>query len=89
MIDALKGPCLLDLADLMQTSVETLSEIFVMSTVAQIIGSFSCKYTCAEFCVIFSEDSDIEEFKMNDQKLNRGFDLSLMCHFTYRWLPSS
>ena len=43
LIDSIKGPCLLDLADLMQTSVDKISDIFVISIVAHGIGAFSCK----------------------------------------------
>ena len=47
-MDSLKGPCLMDLAELFQTSVDTLSIIFVISITAQAIGAFSCKYAFVE-----------------------------------------
>ena len=43
LIDSMKGPCLLDLADLMQTSVDKISDIFFISIMAHGIGAFSCK----------------------------------------------
>ena len=39
LIDSIKGPCLLDLADLMQTSVEKLSDIFVISIKIEALGA--------------------------------------------------
>ena len=48
VIDSLKGPCLMDLAELFQTTVDKLSIIFVISITAMAIGAISCKFAFVE-----------------------------------------
>ena len=41
--DGLRGPCLLDLTELLKTTVDEISNIFIISVFASAMGAFSCK----------------------------------------------